>query len=81
MKDEAARTEWRSIADDQPPHNKAVLLGWEDWRDGRWCMEVAAYSTGSRFANGCSTMSYHGSATHWQRLPAPPILQNQDSSK
>lgn len=62
--------QWLGI--ESAPRNKAVLLGWQDWRDGRWSMAVDAYSTGQRFANGYSTVSNHGSATHWMPLPAPP---------
>lgn len=60
---------WHLITETPPPHNKAVLLGWEDWRDGRWIMEVGAYSTGQRYDNGYSNVSCHGSATHWMELP------------
>lgn len=63
-------SEWKTV--DSAPHNKAVLLGWEDWRDGQWCMEVGAYSTGKRYAGGYSTVSCHGSATHWMELPKRP---------
>jgi len=62
---------WQPI--ETAPHNKAVLLGWHDWRDGQWCMEVGPYSTGERLANGYSNVSCHGSATHWQPLPPQPI--------
>lgn len=61
---------WQSI--DTAPHSTRVLLGWRDWRDGSWLMEVGAATTGQRFDNGYSNRSQHGSATHWQPLPQPP---------
>lgn len=70
--DEPVTDEWQLIETEAPPHNLAVLLGWEDWRDGRWIMEVGAYSTGQRFESGFSSVSRHGSATHWTPLPKPP---------
>jgi hypothetical protein len=70
---ELAKEGWRSI--ESAPHNKAVLLSWNDWRDGRWIMEVGAASTGQRYKNGHSSVSSHGSATHWRPLPIPPATQ------
>lgn len=64
--------EWRDIESDPPPHNIAVLLAWPDWRDGRWIMVVDSYSTGERYKSGFSSVSYHGSATHWMPLPKAP---------
>lgn len=61
---------WRPI--ETAPHNKSVLLAWEDWRDGRWIITVDAASTGQRYENGYSSISRHGSATHWRELPPPP---------
>lgn len=61
---------WRPIEEVEP--NRTYLLGWRDWRHGRWCMEVAAAITGERYANGYSSVSYHGSATHFAPLPSPP---------
>lgn len=64
---------WREISEgDEPQHGLRVLLGWRDWRDGTWCTEVSAYSTGQRYDNGCSSVSTHGSATHWLPLPPAP---------
>ncbi len=54
------------------PDNIPVLLAWQDWRDGQWCMEIGPAITGQRYANGYSSISHHGSATHWMPLPAPP---------
>lgn len=62
---------WRTDLENAP-HNTPVLLAWEDWRDGQWCMEIGPAITGQRYANGHSSISHHGSATHWQPLPAPP---------
>lgn len=68
-----AQPEWREITeDDRPPHGQRVLLGWRDWRDGTWLSEAVAYSTGQRYDSGYSSMSEHGSATHWMPLPAAP---------
>lgn len=61
---------WRDDMENAP-HNCSVLLGWRDWRDGRWCMEVGAASTGRRVGDS-SSVSRHGSATHWMHLPAAP---------
>lgn len=62
--------EWQPI--ETAPHGKTVLLGWRDWRDHQWCMEVGPASHGWR-RGGVSNISAHGSATHWMPLPAPPV--------
>lgn len=62
---------WQPI--ETAPHNHSVLLGWRDWRDGSWCMEVGPASWGTR-VGAASNMSGHGSATHWMPLPAAPTL-------
>lgn len=72
--------EWQDIESTTPPHDTAVLLGWQDSRGGCWISEVAAYSTGERFDNGYSNLSLHGSATHWMSLPPPPP-QNSDGGR
>ena len=62
-------SEWRDIT--SAPPNVSVLLGWRDWRDGKWLTEVAPYETGKRtglYSNVC----WHGSATHWMPLSTPP---------
>lgn len=61
---------WRPIEEAEP--NLTYLLGWHDWRDHAWCMEVAPAIHGQRFENGYSNVSQHGSATHFMPLPAPP---------
>lgn len=61
---------WRPIEEAEP--NRTYLLGWYDWRDHAWCMEVAPAIHGQRFENGYSNVSQHGSATHFMPLPAPP---------
>ena len=66
---------WRDI--ESAPDNNSVLLGWFDWRDGQWCTEVGAATTGQRFENGYSNVSKHGSATHWTPLPAAPLPQKE----
>ena len=63
-----SETAWQPI--ETAPHNTSVLLGWRDWRDGQWCVEVGAATTGQRYDNGYSNISQHGSATHWQSLPS-----------
>lgn len=62
---------WRDDMENAPD-NIPVLLAWQDWRDGQWCMEIGPAITGQRYANGYSSISHHGSATHWMPLPAPP---------
>ena len=64
------RERWQPI--ESAPHNQCVILAWQDWRDGTWSMEVGPASTGERFSSGFSSVSRHGSATHWQPRPAPP---------
>lgn len=73
---------WRDDMENAP-HNVPVLLAWQDWRDGQWCMEIGPAIMGQRYANGHSSISHHGSATHWQPRPAPPIPENtpRDSSE
>src|SRR5690606_6201823 len=61
---------WRPI--ESAPHGERVLLGWTDWRDGQWCMDVGCASHGMRHDNGYSSVSHHGSATVWMPLPAAP---------
>lgn len=61
---------WQPI--ETAPHNTSVLLGWRDWRDGQWCMEVGPATTGQQYDNGYSNRSQHGSATHWRPRPEPP---------
>jgi len=63
---------WRPVS--EAPHGQLVLLGWRDWRDGTWCMEVGCASHGHRTEAG-SSVSYHGSATDWMPLPAPPATK------
>lgn len=72
-RDPASEAGWRPI--DTAPHNQAVILGWHDWRDGQWCLEIGSASTGQRFDNGYSSVSRHGSAKYWlplDRLPSAP---------
>jgi hypothetical protein len=66
---------WQPI--ETAPHGVRVLLGWRDWRDHAWCMEVAPASHGWRGVE-VSTMSRHGSATHWMPLPPPPDEVERD---
>lgn len=73
---------WRDDLENAP-HNVPVLLAWQDWRDGQWCMEIGPAIMGQRYANGHSSISHHGSATHWQPRPAPPSPETtpRDSSE
>lgn len=79
---EQTRDRLREMTQFQPietaPHNRSVLLGWRDWRDGKWLMAVDAATTGERFDNGYSSVSQHGSATHWMHLPPPPPTESED---
>jgi hypothetical protein len=59
--------DWQPI--ETAPHEQKVLVGW--WYNGEWMSEATMASHGWR-RNGISTMSWHGQATHWQPLPAPP---------
>ena len=61
---------WQPI--ERAPENVRVLLAWEDWRDGKWMISTGYAVTGERWPNGYSSVSRHGSATHWQPLPEPP---------
>lgn len=68
---EAALAEmWQDI--EGAPHNQLVILGWNDWRDGHWISDVGYASMGTRTDAG-SSISHHGSATHWMPLPPPPM--------
>lgn len=69
---DGAPVQWRTI--ESAPHGVRVLLGWPDWRDGAWCMEVGCASHGRRTEAG-SSVSYHGSATHWMPLPEAPEVK------
>ncbi len=67
----AKNSGWRTI--ESAPHETNVLLAWRDWViPSTWMMEAGMASWGKRLANGYSNLSHHGSATHWQPLPAPP---------
>lgn len=61
---------WQPI--ESAPHEQLVLLAWQDWRDGKWCMQVGYASQGRRYDNGWSNLSHHGSATRWMPVPPPP---------
>jgi hypothetical protein len=67
-----AQCAWQPI--ETAPHAKRVLLGWRDWRDHQWCVEVGPATSGQRFDNGYSSLSQHGSATHWQPIPEGPAV-------
>jgi hypothetical protein len=62
--------DWQPI--ESAPHNVKVILFWQDWRDGTPCMVIGFAVSGQRFDNGYSSISRHGSATHWRPLPPPP---------
>jgi hypothetical protein len=65
-----AAMDWQLV--DTCPHNAIVLLAWHDRYFGVWRYEVGSASTGSRYENGYSSISHHGSATHWMPLPTAP---------
>jgi len=72
---------WQTVTDDMEP-NRNYLLGWRDWRDNTWCCEVAPAITGLRYENGYSSISHHGSATHYAHLPsAPSQLSKRDDAE
>ena len=62
-------SEWKPI--DTAPHGELVLLWVPATQRTIAEMEVGAASWGWR-SGGISNMSYHGRATHWMPLPAPP---------
>lgn len=55
------------------PHEKLCVLGWLE--GGVWKQEIDVASAGQRWPNGYSNRWFHGQATHWMRLPAPPTPQ------
>lgn len=62
---------WEDIAINPPPANEVVLMclyhgHWEVWE-----YEAGCYETGQRIG-GYSNVHFHGQATHWRPLPAPP---------
>ena len=67
---------WLPISHDTPA-NQTLLLGWRDWRDATWCIEIAPYQTEHRIG-AYSSVSCHRSATHYlptSILPAPPEIE------
>lgn len=60
---------WHPI--DSAPHETLVVLGWYD-ENGVFKQEIALASAGRRYPGGASDMWWHGRATHWMPLPAPP---------
>ena len=67
---------WRPI--ESAPHNEPVLLAWKSNGLETWNFEAGAASHGTRYPNGASSMSFHGQATHWRPLPAPPAAGGKD---
>ena len=59
---------WQDIS--TAPHEELLVLGW--YEDDVWKQEIALASAGKRFANGYSNRWWHGRATHWMPLSAPP---------
>lgn len=60
---------WHPI--DSAPHETLVVLGWYDENEV-FKQEIALASAGRRYPGGASDMWWHGRATHWMPLPAPP---------
>lgn len=60
------------------PHNEEVFLGWFDM-DGDWITEVGEGFWGWRNETA-NNISRHGSATHWQPLPTPPLSTRKGSA-
>ena len=67
---------WMSI--ESAPHNVPVLLAWRSGGLEAWSFEAGVASHGARYPNGASSMSFHGQATHWRPLPAPPAAGGKD---
>ncbi len=65
---------WQPI--ETAPHEALVVLGW--YEDASWKQEIALASAGERFSNGYSNRWWHGRATHWMPLPAPPTTTEAD---
>lgn len=69
-------SEWQPI--ETAPHDVDILLAIPPsplvTRD--WSFEAGPASTGKRYSNGASTLSFHGSATHWMPLPDPPVVDH-----
>lgn len=61
---------WHPI--DSAPHETLVVLGWYDENEV-FKQEIALASAGRRYPGGASDMWWHGRATHWMPLPAPPL--------
>lgn len=61
---------WQPIA--SAPHNVPVILFIPATVHTAAYQEIGLASGGTRYPNGASSMWFHGHATHWQPLPAPP---------
>lgn len=60
----STRDDWQAI-ETAPPDQEILLGWWRDWPTREWRQEVdLAHSTRGGW--------FHGQATHWQPLPAPP---------
>lgn len=60
--------QWQPI--ETAPHDVDVILASPPSLTNReWLFEVGAASTGRRFDNGYSSMSFYGHATHWMPIP------------
>lgn len=63
--------QWQPI--ETAPHDADVILASPPSPTNReWLFEVGAASTGRRFDNGYSSMSFHGHATHWMPISKVP---------
>jgi hypothetical protein len=68
---------WQPI--ETAPHEEDVLLFVPACVTGPARIEAGWASGGLRLPNGHSSMWWHGRATHWQPLPAPPEPANDDA--
>lgn len=66
---------WHPI--DSAPHETLVVLGWYDENEV-FKQEIALASAGRRYPGGASDMWWHGRATHWMPLPAPPQFSKEN---
>ena len=68
--------EWQDI--ETAPHETNILLGWIEQSTGNWECQTGFASGGKLYPNGYSSRWWHGRATHWMPLPAPPKTEGND---
>lgn len=60
---------WQPI--ESAPHGVVLQLAWKD-KSGKWKYAFDKASWDWKLGDYRDGVSYHGRATHWQPLPAPP---------